>query len=222
MKTKQPLKWVVGLVLGGVILTATARAQGAFTALQITGSPDSSVGPRGQTMTVTPETGAGYTFLFNNIWLSTDTPLSSGLLEIDVQSSTSLTPYWSLVIKTPGTGALQTGLYTGATRWPFQVSGAPGMDFGGNGAGYNQLNGWFNILELAYTGNTVTSFAVDFVQHGTGYGPGVDPSEFGSLRFNSVVPITPVPEPTTGAIVGLGGILFIIIVYTSSNAKRRR
>ena len=152
------------------------------------------------TLTMTPQNG--YSFLFNGIALSSDTPLSSGRLEIDIEGAGH--SYWSLVVQTPDASIPQVGLYTDATRWPFENAGTAGMDLNSNGRGENQLSGWFNILELCQTDGTITALAIDFYQQGTDYGAGRTPSEFGSIRYNSDIAISPVPEPRTSAILGFG------------------
>ena len=84
------------------------------------------------------------------------------------------------------------GLYENATRWPFQDPTVLGLSFSGNGRGCNTLKGRFEVLEAVYdpTTDAVISFAVDFEQHCEGG----DPALFGSIRFNSDVPLPPIPK----------------------------
>jgi hypothetical protein len=94
--------------------------------------------------------------------------------------------------------ALTVGFYDNATRYPFNSPTRPGMNVSGGGRGYNQLSGWFNVLEVEYSSNfEVTKLAVDFAEYGenlTQSGPAL----FGSLRLNSSIPITSsVPETST-------------------------
>jgi PEP-CTERM motif len=87
------------------------------------------------------------------------------------------------------------------------------MSISGAGAGNNQLSGWFNVLEVQYgSGGTVSSFAVDFRQYDENLTQ-TGPSLYGSLRFNSSIPVnlTPVPEPAQLGMLlaGLAAIAFV-------------
>jgi hypothetical protein len=89
---------------------------------------------------------------------------------------------------TSGRVPLQVGFYDNAARSPFNASGVPGMDVSVNASGYSTLSGWFNVLDIAYDGNTqVTALAIDFVEYGNATKSG--PALFGSLRFNSSIPL---------------------------------
>jgi PEP-CTERM motif len=103
---------------------------------------------------------------------------------------------------------LEVQFYANATRWPFNSPTRPGLNVSGAGRGNNQLSGWFNVLEVEYgTGGSITSFAVDFRQYDENLTQ-TGPSLYGSLRFNSAIPVTltPVPEPAPTAMLlaGLG------------------
>jgi hypothetical protein len=89
-----------------------------------------------------------------------------------------------------GTGPLAPGIYLLAERAPFASAGHPGLDVFGDGVGCNTLSGHFTVLEAVYgTNNDVLKFAADFEQHCEG---GVS-ALFGSVRFNSSVPVSPRP-----------------------------
>lgn len=165
---------------------------------------DSGVEP----LTVTP--ADGYKFEFDSIWLGSGTPLSTGVFEIDIVPANGYLPYWSLVLAMPTENTPDTGFYGGATRWPFERSGTPGMDFTSAGSGYDHLTGWFDILEIQTCNGNITSLAVDFYQQATDYGSGLDPWEYGSIRYNSCIPPT-VPEPEALAILGVGMMTVMII-----------
>jgi hypothetical protein len=64
------------------------------------------------------------------------------------------------------------------------------------------LTGLFNVLEIVYgPGGSVSSFAVDFLQ----YDEGIETRwNLGSLRYNSSVPISLVPEPMSWAMFAAG------------------
>ena len=102
---------------------------------------------------------------------------------------------------------LQTEMYEGAQRFPFNSPTKPGMNISGNGRGDNTLSGWFNVLEIGYddTGN-LSTFAVDFKQFDE---DSTTVGLYGSLRFNSSIPINPIPEPSTVTLMflGLAGII---------------
>lgn len=94
---------------------------------------------------------------------------------------------WSAQFAPPQGTDLVVGAYENATRWPFQAPTEPGLSFFGQGRGCNRLTGRFDVLEAVYDPNTgaVTNFAVDFEQHCEGGAPAL----FGSIRFNSFVPL---------------------------------
>jgi hypothetical protein len=103
---------------------------------------------------------------------------------------------------------LQVGLYTNAQRFPFNSPTKPGIDISGNGRGNNTESGWFDILQISYdpSGN-LSQFAVDFKQFDEG---NTTVGLYGSLRFNSTIPIDTsfsipaVPEPGTLTLMMLG------------------
>ncbi|MBN8711675.1 MAG: hypothetical protein J0I10_20055 [Verrucomicrobia bacterium] len=117
---------------------------------------------------------------------------------------------WSVDVGTADGSMLQVGLYTGATRYPFNLAPhdglptTPGLSFSGDGRGANDLTGWFRVLEAEYSVETgvVTAFAVDFFQIDDGVEGGWN---VGSLRYNSTVPtnLDPVPEPSACALLGI-------------------
>jgi PEP-CTERM motif len=110
---------------------------------------------------------------------------------------------------------LHTGLYQNAVRFPFNDT-QPGLSFSGNGRGNNTLGGWFNVLEIAYGQNGgIDRFAVDFRQFDESESQR-GPSTYGSLRYNSDIPIAAVPEPETYAMMGLG------LAALAFVARRRR
>ena len=78
------------------------------------------------------------------------------------------------------------GTYDGATRYPFNDPGEPGLSVYGNGRGCNELTGRFIVREVAMgSGGTVARLAVDFEQHCEGGLPAL----FGYVRFNSAIPV---------------------------------
>ena len=95
---------------------------------------------------------------------------------------------------------LSTGKYSKATRHPFNEVETPGLSFVMDGRGNNTLTGEFEILEITRSpfDGSLQKFAADFVQRGDNKVP-----EFGSVRFNSEIPFTTVPEPSTASLLVL-------------------
>lgn len=107
--------------------------------------------------------------------------------------------FWSLDLASIGGAALAVGNYPSATRYPFQASIEPGLDFSGHGRGCNTLTGEFEIKEIEHSGSILTKLAADFKQ----YCETVSSPLVGAIRYNSSVPIeltdpsipTPIPTP---------------------------
>jgi hypothetical protein len=105
-------------------------------------------------------------------------------------------PSYNAATNTNNGQPLEAGLYTLAQRYPFNSPTRPGLTISGNGAGDNQDSGWFDVLNISYNPNgTLASFAVDFEQYDNANESG--PGLYGELRFNSDIPIDPVPLPGT-------------------------
>ena len=89
---------------------------------------------------------------------------------------------WNVDFAAPGPVDLQTLLYSGATRFPFQSAVVPGLSVSGDGRGCNELAGAFQVHEIVYgAGTDIDSFAADFVQ----YCDGSPRKLIGSIRFNA-------------------------------------
>jgi hypothetical protein len=100
--------------------------------------------------------------------------------------------WWYLRLAAPDGANLSVGSYANATRWPFQETTAPGLDFSGNGRGNNRLTGSFNILESNLADDGTFSFAVDFLQYDE---ESTNAWIKGAIRYNSELPINLTPEP---------------------------
>jgi hypothetical protein len=118
---------------------------------------------------------------------------------------------------------LQVGYYGNAVRYPSNSPLLPGMDVSGGSRGFNQLSGWFNVLQVSYdSAQQISALAIDFAEYGenlTQSGPAL----FGSLRYNSSVPLTTnVPEPSTliQLCAGLFG-LFVLRGRCGASPARR-
>ena len=105
----------------------------------------------------------------------------------------------------PAGRALTPGLYPGATRYPFQEAGEPGLDVSGDGRGCNELTGAFTVLDIApdrlwiaYEQHCEGGDPALFGEIRLGYGEAASPLgvEAGILGFPSEypgVPVRPVP-----------------------------
>lgn len=115
------------------------------------------------------------------------------------------TQFFMLMLAAPSNLELKPGLYQGATRAPFQTAQEPGLWFAGNGRGSNQITGEFRILDITFDGDRLGSLAVDFVQNEEN---GYLGQTVGSLRYQSLVPLSPVPEASaiTMTLVAAGGL----------------
>src|SRR2546427_2344233 len=58
--------------------------------------------------------------------------------------------FWSPDLAAPMNAALVPGAYEGATRWPFQAAGAPGLDVHGDGPGCSVPTRRFVVLAATY------------------------------------------------------------------------
>ena len=106
--------------------------------------------------------------------------------------------YWDLELETPNGGPLVPGFYDGATRYPFNDPGEPGLTLSGNHRGNNRNTGYFTVLEGDFgAGTTVNRFAVNFRQYDEG-----NPNNWveGQFRYNSLI-----PEPTALALITAAG-----------------
>jgi len=175
-----------------------ARAETPITELYFRSSFISWVG-KGQTKDIKPSDG------YNFYAETTDEYITggnkSGLLFRVVSTPDTDLDYWDLDFLGPGFTRPVVGFYPNARRFLVDTS-VPGLQFDGNHAGDNTLTGQFRVLEATFNSSGVPiSYAVDFTQYDEG---NVNAWIQGSFRFNSTVPITPVPEPSTFALAALG------------------
>ena len=90
---------------------------------------------------------------------------------------------WSVALDAPDGDPLTVGTYLGATRWPFNGPGEPGLDVSGNGAGCNTLTGEFTVHEISYNGEgELTRIWADFEQHCEG----APEALYGTVDFRAV------------------------------------
>jgi hypothetical protein len=99
---------------------------------------------------------------------------------------------WTLQFHSPN-GQLAVGTYTGATRFPFQAAGVPGLSVYGSGRGCNTVTGSFTILDISYgPSQEITRLSADFEQHCEGGTAALR----GSVRYQ-VATDPPQPPVTT-------------------------
>ena len=95
--------------------------------------------------------------------------------------------WWYQDFAAPVGQPLLVGTYEGATRYPFQASGVPGLSVSGNGRGCNTLTGRFVVHDAVYGANqSIQFFDASFEQHCEGSTPAL----FGEVRFGAP------PNPT--------------------------
>jgi hypothetical protein len=128
-------------------------------------------------------------------------------------------PSYDSATNTDDGSPLHVGFYNNAKLLPFNSPTQPGMEISGAGRSDAAVTGWFNVLEVEYgPSEDITRFAVDFRQFDESSNM-TGPSLYGSLRFNSSIPITPVPEPEAYAML-LAGLGIITIAVRRKNYRR--
>jgi PASTA domain len=89
---------------------------------------------------------------------------SPGYVEVSVSGGTSGDYYWMDFAAPPG-WALSPGYYTHAQRAPFREAGRPGIDIFGSGRGCNEIDGLFQVKDIAWSGTTLTRLWILYEQH---------------------------------------------------------
>ena len=80
--------------------------------------------------------------------------------------------FWDLYLAAPKGQALTTGTYEGATRYPFEAQGQPGLSFEGFGRGCNTLTGRFVVDSLLLASDSLVRYLhATFEQHCDGGTP---------------------------------------------------
>jgi hypothetical protein len=170
-------------------------------AFYVASSPTSKIA-FGATILATPENGYGF-----NSKRTFDAGVRTNDVEFNVSKvddKGNLIEIWTLDFVGANKTLAVVGTYTDAVRFPFQTGTQPGLSFTGNNFGDNTLTGSFNVLDAEFDGSgKVSSFAADFTQYDEG---NTTRWNQGSIRYNSDIPITPVPEPSTVTLLAIGGI----------------
>jgi hypothetical protein len=188
---------------------AAATSSNATTELFYVSSP-LSVGA-GQTMSVTPAMGFSFSIL-----PTVDNSLLFSINNFATLPNPSGPLWWQLAFAAPGGAPLSVGDFQGATRWPFQAPTDPGLSFVVNSSGNNTLTGSFTVLDVSFSADgQLMRFAADFTQYDEGIAAWWTR---GAIRFNSDIPITAVPEPSSAALFLLG----VAALVTASSIRTRR
>lgn len=190
-----------------------AQAASAATTFYFTGTPNSWVS-QGQTTTLTPTTGLGWTFSLESSGQNGDI-IGLSVNDFSTNPDFFSQTWWDFRIASSDFSPLAVGRFDGATRWPFNDPGEPGLNFSGDARGNNMLSGYFEIFELEFLpdGN-IGSLAVDAQQFGENI---LTEYDWISLRFNSNIPITlephaaAVPLPASAAFLLTGLIGFRLL-----------
>jgi hypothetical protein len=94
---------------------------------------------------------------------------------------------------------LTPGEYGRATRYPFQPSGANGIDVSGDGAGENQEDGRFTVKQIEYTPEgRVAKCWITF----TVFGADHDTDTVGEIRYHADAPDDPAPLRAVAGTIG--------------------
>lgn len=115
---------------------------------------------------------------------------SQGVADVDAGG-------WTLNLSAPTGGLLVPGTYSGATRYPFNASGVPGLSLYGNGRGCNNDYGTFTIYQIASDSTgALSQLNATFSQTCE---QTTAPPLVGFIRFNATEP-TPVPALLTASL----------------------
>lgn len=176
------IRWI-GWALALPLLVPLQPAK-ATTSLSFLSSPYSYIG-LGETLNARLDDGF-------EISVSGDPSITLGFTIARPWVPDGVNRYWNLYVAAPQGETLAVGSYANATRWPFQLATAPGLDFSGNHRGNNRLTGSFDILELSYSVEGISSAAIDFLQYDE---EGLNGWIKGALRYNSTISVALTPEP---------------------------
>jgi hypothetical protein len=189
------------LLLMGPALGSQGRAETAF---YFTSSPTSWVG-RGDTRL--------YTFPSASIsaYRTFDQGTNTNSIRFSITRGEPGTDWWYVDLVGPSRTLVGVGTYSDALRFPFNGD-HPGLSFDGNGFGDSTLTGSFQVFEVAFHSNgQLLRFAADFTQYDRGR---LADWSFGSIRYNSLIPLTIVPEPST--------LVLSVLAFAALPTRRRK
>jgi hypothetical protein len=193
------------------MLLSSCAFAGPGTELELWGSSSSYV-VGNQTLSLLPTDGYSFTPTIGTHFFGDPAP---DYIDIAVNAFPDTDLHWFyLDLAVPQGQTLQPGFYPSATRYPFEASSVPGLSLYGDGRGDNQSTGYFDILEISYSGTLLESLAVDFVQYDE-LNP--DAISSGSLRYNSTIPVASVPE-VSSFFLCLSGFALILVGKNAGQA----
>lgn len=133
--------------------------------------------------------------------------------------------YWYIHLQNTNNSPLTNGSYV-ATRWPFQEPGVAGFSWSGNGRGNNTLTAIVQIMDIQNQENVEvpSSVAIDFTQFEETWdnlSPSLETNKWsaGSIRFNSSIAPSTVPEPNTVGLLLVGALIVFISILISRLKK---
>jgi len=118
---------------------------------------------------------------------------SQNAISLVVLVSPESPTFWMFAFAAPEGQVLTPGHYANTVRYNVGTGSNPSMDVSGNGYGSNLVGGYFDVLEIGWDENgKVNKAAIDFY-----HVPQNNPAAIthGSLRHNSTMPLTNIPEP---------------------------
>jgi hypothetical protein len=195
----------------------TARAD--FVHLTLSSEPGDFVG-QGMNFDITYDTARGDTVSAQIRRRLTDGSPAELLWVLDRPS----TPQNEFALVFFGTDALgipiQPGSYPNARRADFAPPGFAGLDVSFQNRGSNQVFGSFTIFEVTFSadGSRILTFDAEFEQHSES--PNA-PALRGRFQFNIAQEPGAVPEPSTVALVGAGGLSLLAYGWRRRRAARR-
>lgn len=84
---------------------------------------------------------------------------------VSLRASTSTDDWFGDFDGMTGLAELEPGYYPNLQRWPFNNPARGGLNWDGNGAGCNQLTGWFAVDSINYQSGSLHSLDLRFEQH---------------------------------------------------------
>jgi len=183
MRVNESLKRNLAILAASICLLwfNAGPVEGGVTSLILESEPGEYVGA-----------GRNYFFQASDGTFTVGPAFTGNAVEVNFREQAPGMERWTLTFAARNNARLAVGIYTGATRWPFQSFTEPGLDVSGNNRGCNTITGDFEVHEITYDGDVVTSLRVSFEQHCEGLAPALR----GEIRYNaaSAVGLT-VPGP---------------------------
>lgn len=169
-------------------LTSLAAAD-PITALFYSGTSASPA--QGLTMTIT--SSPDLRFNVEEFFPPLFSPDGRNLLNFNILGPMGM-PTFIMFFAAAGLGEnLVLGDYPLATNFDPDSSNLPILSVGGNGVGFNKSHGDFSVLDISFLAGQLYSFAADFTVFDDVH-PDIE-WIYGSFRYNSSVPLNPIPEP---------------------------